>query len=153
MSRKRDAIQRYTQALREYIREHKSNTIDFAVTRTERLGGFVATTKISYDEIGKVVARRYFGNDRLLKFEKDIGLKELACLRVDSVAGEIKEVLDYGTSTGLEVVTSQQAELEALHTALYAVYRYLKSMECTCVWIADETCERCRAINKINAVH
>ncbi len=93
--RRRDVIQRYTQALRECNRANKSDMINFAIKRTERFGGFVAKTRFSFDGIGRIIVKRSFGRTRLLEFEKGIGLAELARLEIEAAAVDIRERLEW----------------------------------------------------------
>ena len=99
-ARRRDVIQRYVWALRQYIRTHKSDIINLRAERTERFGGFTATTRFSYDGIGNVVVRRSFGRNRLLECEKGIGLAELARLEVNAAVEDIQNRLMKDCSSG-----------------------------------------------------
>jgi len=91
--RRRDVIQRYVWELRRYIRTYKSDIINVSAKRTERFGGFTATTRFSYDGIGKITVKRSFGRNRLLEFEKGMGLAELAWLEVSAAVADIQERL------------------------------------------------------------
>ena len=93
--RRRDVIQRYVQALREYVRANKDDIIVISVKRTEYACGFTAITRYSYDGIGKVTVSRHLGRTRLLEFEKGIGLHELARLEITAATDDIRGELNY----------------------------------------------------------